>query len=904
MNTSLAREKSYVILAGLERSLGDCIVRNFDLQAPHFLTEDEEARAYGRLRDDQGDQNVGPGDLYVEDLLPYLDLGDLVGILNRHAERAQNVLPEHVRAATAAILKGEALAIRKRVMHPIRPLEVDDYPKLLRLSALIQKESPSLSWDPLAIGLRRLKRESGLIDVRIPPFWADEASITHNLPPAEFDDTGFIGRTRERKELRRLLESDHRVVTVAGGAGVGKTALTLRVCNDLLEDPKTPFERIVWVTLKTRHLTSEGIREIHEAVDSLGSLIDSVLKSLKANNRLALSSSPESRWGVVLDQLKTSKTLLVIDNLETVGDEARELVVNVPPHSKIVFTSRVGLGEIEIRYPLSGFASTDAAVFLRSLVAIHNCAPLRALSPKGVGRYVSTLGCNPLLIKWFVLAVCRGADPGELLTKSSLAEPLGFFYDSIYERLNISARQILATLMASRRELTRAQLQDLTGMQYVPFLQATQDLVRTSMIERIPTSEGITVFRMGQLVSEYLSASYPPDDALVRMVRERIRIWQVEQDKSATDTARYRYGPHVLDVNTADERIAAQHLLRAIKAIDSNDLESASSALATAEQVAPTWWEVYRVKARLSEALNKPIYEVEEAYEQAIRMADNDVVRYHYATFLLRHNELERTLEQVEKGREFESALPTTFRSLKGLALMRKGQIPEAISELQEVWSSRTDDLPTHVGRTQGTQLADAHRRHAEQMLSLGKDPEAIQSCVRGAKVVDEAMADYGCDDRLAETAVNIVSSVAGHAERPDAVQAALAGLTARWDTSSEFRRHVIGYQKAVEHFQRNPRLQSLFPAIAGELQGLGFVRKYTGTVLYTVPKRGFGIIHCAELGRIYFDQTSLVDRGVWSMIGSGDALVFAVVVPRRTDLLPRAVDAELNTTMKLHSRS
>jgi LuxR family glucitol operon transcriptional activator len=886
---TLAREKAYVILSGLERSLAENIIRNFDLDTPGFLVEDEQVRALQRLSEDQADPNVESTDLDVEDLLPYLDLGDLVNLLNRHAKQARNILVEHISAATKLISEQEALTIRKRVMHPIRPLEVDDYPKLLKLGNEIQKVAPSLAWDPLAINLRRLSKQSGLIDVTIPAFWADEAPITHNLPPAEFDDTGFIGRTRERKELKKLLESDHRVITVVGAAGVGKTALTLRVCNDLLEDPNPPFERIVWVTLKTRHLTAEGIRQISEAVDSLGALIDNILKALKV--------SPQPSWDVVLDQLKTSKILLVVDNLETLGAEVRELALEIPERSKVLFTSRVGLGEIEIRYELSNFAPKDAVVFFRSLVAIHNCSMFKSLTQQIVNHYTSKLGYNPLLIKWFVLAVCKGGDPEALLTKSGLHEPLAFFYDNIYENLNAPAKHILSILLASRRELTRAQLQDLTGMQYIHFSQAIQDLIRTSMVTRTSTSDGTMIFQIGSLVYDYLSNKHPPDDKLVKTVRERIRVWQTDQEKSTTDAARYRYGPLVLHVDKTDERIAAQHLLRALKAIRSGDIQRALDALATAEQITPTWWEVYRVKARLLEAHNSPIYEVEEAYEQSIRMKDNDVNRYHYATYLMKQSEHERALEQIEKGATHPQAWPMTFKSLKGLTLMRMGKIPDAIVELLAVWSNRSKNLPLAIGRTQGTQLVDAYHRQAEQKLLLGNEPEAIADCLDAARIMSEAIEDYGYDDTLVETAVNLIRCIAGQAYQTDTLLQPLRDITSKWDSTAEFRKHAIGLRKTVEHFQKNPALGMFFPVTSKELRTLGYSKKYTGRIDIVVPTKYYGFINCDDLGRVHFNRSSLFDQSVWPQLKSKDIVLFEVIVPRGEDKLPHAVKLELEPT-------
>lgn len=311
-STGIARIKCYIVIIGLEKSLAENILHNFDFNHDNFLSLDEQTKALQRFREDKGEPSIKMDDLDFEDFISYLDIGDLVNLLNRHYRDVKNALPEHILGATKVILKYDALSIRKRVMHPVRPLEVDDLPKLLKLAEEIQIVSPSLIWDPLEINLRRLSKEGGFLDITIPSFWEEDSSVVHNLPPAEFDDTGFIGRVKERKELRKLLQSEQRVITLVGAAGIGKTALALRVCNDIMDDPIHIFDRIVWVTLKTRYLTTEGIRQINEAIDSLGTLVDKVLESLK----IAVNGS--AKWDSVLEQLKASKILLVIDNLTLV----------------------------------------------------------------------------------------------------------------------------------------------------------------------------------------------------------------------------------------------------------------------------------------------------------------------------------------------------------------------------------------------------------------------------------------------------------------------------------------------------------------------------------------------------------------------------------------------------------
>ena len=54
--------------------------------------------------------------------------------------------------------------------------------------------------------------------------------------------------------------------------------------------------------------------------------------------------------------MKEFKTLLVLDNLESINSESiREFLFDIPQGSKILTTSRIGIGEFEARHVLEGF---------------------------------------------------------------------------------------------------------------------------------------------------------------------------------------------------------------------------------------------------------------------------------------------------------------------------------------------------------------------------------------------------------------------------------------------------------------------------------------------------------------------------------------------------------------------
>ncbi|MFG1785766.1 ATP-binding protein [Rhodococcus oryzae] len=138
-----------------------------------------------------------------------------------------------------------------------------------------------------------------------------------NLP---LELTSFIGRRNEVAEARRLLATS-RLVTLTGIGGVGKTRLALRVA----EDSRRSFADGVWFV-------------------ALGELHDSALLAETVAATLGLPDQPgRSVSGLLVDQLSTRQTLLVLDNCEHVLGAVAELtqaLLRACPELRILATSR------------------------------------------------------------------------------------------------------------------------------------------------------------------------------------------------------------------------------------------------------------------------------------------------------------------------------------------------------------------------------------------------------------------------------------------------------------------------------------------------------------------------------------------------------------------------------------
>lgn len=146
---------------------------------------------------------------------------------------------------------------------------------------------------------------------------ARTARQRHNLPYAL---TSFVGRDREGVLLRAQIES-HRLVTITGAGGVGKTRLALETSHALLDD----FADGVWLI-------------------ELTPIADGALVAQRIADIFGINGRTESyASGAWMDEVIDKRALIVLDNcehlLDACAETAKRLLAHCP-HIRIVATSR------------------------------------------------------------------------------------------------------------------------------------------------------------------------------------------------------------------------------------------------------------------------------------------------------------------------------------------------------------------------------------------------------------------------------------------------------------------------------------------------------------------------------------------------------------------------------------
>ena len=229
----------------------------------------------------------------------------------------------------------------------------------------------------------------------------------HNLPQRSY--TRFIGREEELELLQGLLHPTNRIflVTLDGIGGVGKSALALEIAYSYrthyeMLPSEERFEALIWVSAKRTLLTASGIQQHDQTFNTLADLYQEIATVLERPD--ILQAEVDQRRRLVKGALKSQRTLLIVDNLETVDDdELLSFLRDLPEPTKAIATTR---HRIDIAYALrlSGMPKEDA---LR-LVAWEAQHKGVALSLENTDALYRRTGGLPLAMVWSVALMSLG----------------------------------------------------------------------------------------------------------------------------------------------------------------------------------------------------------------------------------------------------------------------------------------------------------------------------------------------------------------------------------------------------------------------------------------------------------------------------------------------------------------
>ena len=336
----------------------------------------------------------------------------------------------------------------------------------------------------------------------------------------------FYGRTEELHKLRQWLLHDRcRLVALLGMGGMGKTALSVK----LAEQVRGEFEYVIWRSLRN----APPVEEI------LANLIQFL--SNHQEIEAALPKDIEGRVSRLIDYLRASRCLLILDNVETIlqsGDssdgtsfssraghyrkgyegygELFKRVGETRHQSCLVLTSREKPKEFAL---LEGETLPVRSVQLRGLLEKEGQEILRTKglfsgSESDCKILIERYAGNPLALKIVATTIQElfAGNISEFLAQgTAIFDDIRELLDRQFERLSALEKSIMYWLAINREPVSLSELQDdiVPAVSTSKLLEALGSLGRRCLIDKATLShKTLATYTQQPVVMEYITQHF------------------------------------------------------------------------------------------------------------------------------------------------------------------------------------------------------------------------------------------------------------------------------------------------------------------------------------------------------------------------------------------------------------
>jgi WD40 repeat protein len=332
-----------------------------------------------------------------------------------------------------------------------------------------------------------------------------QASLCRQDWGEAIDVSVFYGRTVELKTLNSWIADDRcRVVSILGMGGIGKTALSVVVAQQL----QTSFEFVIWRSLRDAPL--------------LNDLLATLIKFLSNQQKIHFPEKTGERISCLIECLRQSRCLIILDNFDALLNsnnrtnlyragyenygELLQRLGEIPHQSCLLLTSREKPDEIAA---LEGQTLPVRSVQLTGLSTVESQEIFIAKGLNIVGedllRLVNVYSGNPLALKIASTSILDLFD-GQIVKfwqqETHIFNGVYALVESQIRNLSALEEQVMFWLAINRESTLIAQLQTdiIPVVSRESLLEALERLIRRSLIEK--TDMGYT---LQPVVMEYMS---------------------------------------------------------------------------------------------------------------------------------------------------------------------------------------------------------------------------------------------------------------------------------------------------------------------------------------------------------------------------------------------------------------
>ncbi|HOR03530.1 MAG TPA: NB-ARC domain-containing protein [Candidatus Syntrophosphaera sp.] len=550
-------------------------------------------------------------------------------------------------------------------------------------------------------------------------------NVPNNLPVPDYEyEGGFVGREDDIKQIIRLIKAKQ-VVTISGAGGVGKTALALKIIDQIHRNEIIKLDGIIWLSAKDTKLSYLGIDDVLPTVKNYEQLLDAILSIMGFKADQSTIDEKENDCNTVFEMHQC--ILIVIDNFETILDDSVvNFILDCHSNVKILITSRKGLGQIERRYDLQQMKENDAVYLFRLIARDKNLKSLSDLPEEKIRQFVCQLCCYPLAIKWVIGKIALGHDINEVISsiKETTSDISLFCFEEIYKDLSSQAKTILCSISCLDDLPSAGVLKYVADLSQDDFEDGIQELVLVSLIipDQVTNDRGGVDrhFSLLSLTKGYVRNQLDKDINLKRIIGGRLKQVETHIEDAERAYKEYQFSLSYMGAVTDEEKVAAMIAQAAYQKYQSGNYNEALEDYKRACSIAPKLASIYRNWAMM-ESQEYHILEADKLMEKASSLDPNDAqIWLTWGNIKRRNDKVKEALKYYEKA---HAILPNNSVILNALgqAKCRLGDYAEADKLFHAAYNSVDATTQVRHEIVNYTSIADNLKRWAEALIR-GRD--------------------------------------------------------------------------------------------------------------------------------------------------------------------------------------
>jgi len=329
-----------------------------------------------------------------------------------------------------------------------------------------------------------------------------------NLPPSP---KGYVQRAKPEERLRQELTGDneHRIITLLGRGGIGKTWLALKVLEEIAKTGT--FDAVLWFSARDIDLQSDGARQVaphilteNDVAEEFANLIAPYMMSHDQINSKSFNKLDFLKSNIRSSSL--GKILFVFDNFETVSnpiDLYNWIDTNLRLPNKALITTR--FREFKGDYPieLHGMSETECEELV---IATARNLHLEGMITSDYIRDIFTeSGGHPYVVRILLSEVKKNNKPIKLeRVLASQEDLLDTLFERTFSRLSLPAQRVFLTLCDWRSVVAQIAIESILlrpENERIDVHKAIDDLQNSSLIEVLTSEADNEIFLSLPLVA-------------------------------------------------------------------------------------------------------------------------------------------------------------------------------------------------------------------------------------------------------------------------------------------------------------------------------------------------------------------------------------------------------------------